>query len=529
MLRVDPGYLTRAVAATQPFARNSRVVVATVVFAIVWILAWYGETTRSIVAIWVRSPTFTHGFLVVPVVLGLVWYRRGMLATLDVRPCIPAFGALVLAGFGWLLAYLGGVLSGMQFMLAAMVPLAVWAIAGTAVVRALAFPLTYFFLAVPFGEFLVPTLMDWTADFTVFALRASGVPVFREGTNFAIPGGRWSVVEECSGLNYLIASIAAGSLYAYLTFKTLRRRLAFIGLAIAIPLLANGVRAYLIVLIAHLSNNRFLTGIDHIVFGWFLFGGVVLLMFWIASLWPKEGGVELRLHGAAALPPPRRSVAPPAHTVCAGVVALACVSLWTAAAQVLERAPEPDANASVQSTLRPIPGTAGWRVSDTPALHWMPAFAMPSASVSQTFEKSGRTVGVVVLLYQGSDELRKLISTSNKIVRSGDRDWRIARSGQRPAHWGAESIGVNTLDFTGATSVAAWHWYSIGGINTASAAMGKLHEAVGKLLGRRDVGALIVLYTTGERLDAQTNQPLEAFASEMGPTVETWLRRESDR
>jgi len=524
-LRLDPRYSTGPVDAYAPVARDSHVVIATVCFAIAWILAWYGETTRSIVAIWIRSPTFTHGFLVVPVVLALVWRRRKALAAVDVRPCIPAFGALIAAGFGWLLAYLGGVLSGMQFMLAAMIPLAIWAITGTAVVRALAFPLAYFFLAVPFGEFLVPTLMDWTADFTVFALRASGVPVFREGTNFAIPGGRWSVVEECSGLNYLIASIAAGSLYAYLTFRTLRRRLGFVALAIVIPLLANGMRAYLIVLIAYLSNNRFLTGIDHIVFGWFLFGGVIFVMFWVASLWPAEVASELEPQWRPAAPVALRRVARPERTVLAALAVVGCVSIWTAAAQVFDRAPQPH----VQVALQPIPGGAGWVASAAPLLNWTPAFTPPSASVSQTFEKDGRTVGAIVLLYRGGDEMRKLISTSNKIVRSFDRDWRISGYGQRSAVVGTTSITVNTLDFSGTQRVAAWHWYSIGGINTASPAMGKLHEALGKLLGRRDVGALVVIYTTGERPDARTNPVLEAFANDMGGTIDAYLKNEMAR
>jgi EpsI family protein len=332
-------------------------------------------------------------------------------------------------------------------------------------------------------------------------------------------------VEECSGLNYLIASIAAGSLYAYLTFHTLRRRLGFIALAIVIPLLANGMRAYLIVLIAYLSHNRFLTGIDHIVFGWFLFGGVVFLMFWIASLWPAEVAAESGPQQRPVSPVALRRVARPARTVLAGLAIVGCVSIWTAAAQVFDRAPQPHA----QVALQPIPGTEGWRASAAPLLNWMPAFTPPSASVSQTFEKDGRAVGAIVLLYRGSDEMRKLISTSNKMIRSFDHDWRILGSGQRSAAFGTTSITVNTLDFAGTQRVAAWHWYSIGGINTASPAMGKLHEAMGKLLGRRDVGALVVIYTAGEQPDAQTNPVLEAFADDMGGTIDAYLKNEMAR
>ena len=65
----------------------------------------------------------------------------------------------------------------------ALVPL----VAGWQVARQLMFPLGFLYLAVPFGEFLVPTMIDWTADFTVHALQLTGIPVFREGQNFVIP------------------------------------------------------------------------------------------------------------------------------------------------------------------------------------------------------------------------------------------------------------------------------------------------------------------------------------------------------
>ena len=132
-------------------------------------------------------------------------------------------GLLVLAmlGFSWLLATLASVLVFQQLFLITMIPAVVWTILGGQMVRALAFPLAYLLLAVPFGEALIPPLIDFTADFTVKALQLTGIPVYREGSFFTIPSGNWSVVEACSGLRYLIASFTLGTLYAYLTYRSL--------------------------------------------------------------------------------------------------------------------------------------------------------------------------------------------------------------------------------------------------------------------------------------------------------------------
>ena len=111
--------------------------------------------------------------------------------------------------------------------------------------KILAFPFAILFFAVPFGEVLVPMLMQWTADFTVVALKVSGVPVFREGQNFVIPSGSWSVVEACSGVRYFLASLFVGALYAWQMYRSPLRRALFLLASIVVPIVANWVRAYL--------------------------------------------------------------------------------------------------------------------------------------------------------------------------------------------------------------------------------------------------------------------------------------------
>jgi exosortase len=170
-----------------------------VVLVLAWVLVAFAPTTWSMIEIWERSDTFAHGFLVVPIVLYLLWRNRAVTDAIVPRPWLPALGGIVVAGAVWFIASRLRVNSVAQFAMIAMVPLAVLALLGTAALRVLAFPLAFLFFAIPFGEFLMPTLIDRTADVTIAALRLTGVPVYREGNFFTIPSGRWSVVEACSG------------------------------------------------------------------------------------------------------------------------------------------------------------------------------------------------------------------------------------------------------------------------------------------------------------------------------------------
>src|SRR5690606_22417596 len=87
---------------------------------------------------------------------------------------------------------------------------------------------------------------------------------------------------------YLIASITLGALYAYLTYRSWKRRLLFVIAAMIVPVFANGGRAYMIVMIAHLSDMKLALGVDHYIYGWVFFGLVMLLLFWIGSFWRED-------------------------------------------------------------------------------------------------------------------------------------------------------------------------------------------------------------------------------------------------
>jgi exosortase A len=252
------------------------------------LVGMFWPTFYSMVEIWERSETFTHGYLIFPISAWLIWRQRAELAQVQPRPDLRGLILLAAAGAGWLLADAGSVNVVAQYAFIAMLIAMVWTLLGRAFVWAAFFPLMFLFFAVPVGEFLIQPLMGVTADFTVAMLRLTGIPVYREGLFFSIPSGDWSVVEGCSGLRYLIASVTLGVLYAYLTYRSWKRRLLFSLAAIIVPIFANSGRAYMIVMIAHLSDMKHALGVDHYIYGWVFFGIVMLLLFWIGSFWRED-------------------------------------------------------------------------------------------------------------------------------------------------------------------------------------------------------------------------------------------------
>jgi len=252
----------------------------------------YWPTYAGIFAVWWHNETFAHGFLIPLIIAYLLWEKRTEVATVSPQPAPLAVLFSLTWSFLWLLGYIADIAVVQQFAVVAMLPTLVWLVFGNSVAAKIMFPLGYFIFAVPLGEFLVPVLQNFTAAFVVKILQLTGVPVLWEGLFFYLPTGSFEVAKACSGVRYLIASLALGTLYAYITYTSQWRRLLFIGLALIVPIIANGIRAYGIVMMAYLSDYKLAAGVDHILYGWLFFGLVMFVMFWIGSLFKDSSAKE---------------------------------------------------------------------------------------------------------------------------------------------------------------------------------------------------------------------------------------------
>jgi exosortase A len=483
------------------------------------LLGIYHETFLSMVDIWRRSETFAHGFLIFPISAWLVWRRVSVVARISPRPDYRAVPIFFLLGLGWLMARVAGVLVVEQYALVGMIPVLVWMLLGWRVISELAFPLGFLLFAVPVGEFLIPPMMGFTADFTVKMLQLTGIPVFREGTFFSIPSGDWSVVEGCSGLRYLIASITLGFLYAYLSYRSPWRRLAFILLAIVFPVIANGLRAYMIVMIAHLSDMKLALGVDHFIYGWVFFGLVMLLLFWLGSLWAEPDGE------GPAVPLPAGSGFGAADGWALWkclAVGLALSVLWPARAAHIEHLAE-SRNTPVDLAL---PDGAGlWRSAD-PSTDWEPSYVRPDAKAVKFYSDGSATVGLYLMYYRYQEQGAELINSQNMLIRQKHPVWKMP--GEKP-----ESILLN-----GKTAVVlqghlqssrqrllTWRWNRIGELYTANDYIGKLLEARDKILGAmRDEAGIVIATEYGD--DPQSAaKVLQRFVDAMLPSLEESLNR----
>jgi exosortase A len=518
------GWRTPTLAVTVATAGPWYQVVPVLGISLLILLGCYWQTVVSMAAVWWRSETYAHGMLVFPISLYMIWKRRHTLTQLEPRPSPLGVVLLALACLGWLAAATADVLVVQQFALVTMLLALIYTLLGWQLSWAIAFPLAYLYFAVPAGEFLTPPLQNFTALFAVKLLRLTGLPVFWEGYRISIPTGEFEVAEACSGLRYLIASLALGCLYAYLTYRSLWRRLAFIALAIVVPIIANGVRAYGIVMIAYLSNGRLATGVDHIIYGWLFFGLVVLLMFWIGSFW-REPDRRPVLEAAAA------ETQPGARRADAGVSSGKFISAAAASLLVAALGPAGEAwlNADLAQTeavVLPAPAaTPPWSGPSAGDDDWQPVFTGADAILQRVYHLENRPVHLYIAFYRYQHPNAKLVTTANTLY-DGKR-WFYAGERFRtvPLASGRQQL-VETRVSSGTRRRLIWHWYWVAGRTTTSPVLTKMLEAWDRLGSKHQGSALVAVAADYESSPAEAEALLTRFLDSMAGGIETTLSRQ---
>jgi exosortase A len=495
------------------------------VACIIILLAIYQDTFFSMVDIWRRSDTFAHCYLIFPISAFLVWRKRA--SFVDLIPCAeyrPLF-LFFIVGFAWLLANLADVKVFEQFTIIAMIPILVWILLGRKATKEIAFPLAFLLFSVPFGDFLVPSLMDFTADFTVAMLKLTGIPIYREGTFFSIPSGDWSVVEACSGLRYLIASITLGCLFAYFNFTSNLRRLLFIIFAGIVPVIANGFRAYMIVMIAHLSDMTLAMGVDHFIYGWLFFGLVMALLFWAGSLFSDVPA----MNNIPAVAPVNCKLTLPWNErrfFALAAASLFIAAIWPVRAFYIDRF---IANQNTAIELMPPKSVPPWKETET-MTGWEPRYVGANRQAHAFYTDGNHTVALFFEYYRFQEQGKELVNSENVLIGKDDHHWKMPAEAASTIVFENHKLAVlqGTVQ-SPSQNLLTWRWNWIAGEHTINNYLAKTYQARDKLLGRGTDQSGIILATEVKEDPSTAKAVLHSFVNVMLPSIEQSLNKAAAR
>jgi exosortase A len=468
------------------------------------LLAVFWRTALSTVALWTEG-RYSHGFLVIPIAIVVARSRRDVFERLAPVPALLALPLLALLSLGWLIGNLTATGVVQQFFLVAIIVGFIWGAIGTAAARALVFPLGFLFFAVPIGDRLIPMLQELTASFAVQMLRLTHVPALLEGHVISTPGGSWEVAQACSGISYLFSSLAICYMYAGLAYRQWSHRVALFLLAGVIPLVANGLRVYTVVLIASHGGARIAEGIEHYLYGWLFFAMIVGVTLLIAGRWDEEPRAETpseqpSAHDSILTNQRPLSIGPLHSTTLFVTVALAVVGAAPLAAGTLW----PARVRSTPAAVRPVGVSAPWRPVNGDVYAWRPRFIAPGAELVQSYVSGAHAVQVYAAYYPAGEPGVKLASAGNAVFGA---PWRSVGDASVPATIEGRSFSAHETRLqAGDTSLVVWSWYAVDGTFTGNDYFAKVLLARAKLTGSAESPVAIAIATADfvEQADAAT-------------------------
>lgn len=239
------------------------------------IAAVYFRVGTKLVYDWYTNPDFSHGFLVPPFALYLVWTKREALRRTPIRPSWAGVVLVAAAIFTLFLGVYGAELFLSRLSFIMLLGGVVWTLGGRAMLRELRFPILVLLLAVPFpaviyNQITFP-LQIFASKLASAALPLFGVPVLRDGNIIQLPSMQLEVAEACSGIRSLMSLFTAAIFYGYFLERSTGRRVILALAAIPIAVFANGVRIVGTGLAVQYWDPQKAMGFFHEFSGWLIF------------------------------------------------------------------------------------------------------------------------------------------------------------------------------------------------------------------------------------------------------------------
>lgn len=233
---------------------------------------------QAMAYLWWNVATYSFILLLPPIIAWLIALRRHELSAIVPTAWWPGMGWLTVG----LMLWVGGMANGIDLFAQAGTVMAfqgaVITLLGMRGTLILAFPIAYSSFLVPFGDEIVPQLQAITAHLATALTEASGIESVSDGIHIDTPAGLFVVAEACSGVRFLIAMVALGVLVVFTCFESWSRRAWFTLACFVVPIIANGIRAWATIFVAQYVGAERAGSFDHIVYGWFFFGIVIVIV-----------------------------------------------------------------------------------------------------------------------------------------------------------------------------------------------------------------------------------------------------------
>lgn len=216
-----------------------------------------------------------HGWVIALLSIYLQYHQLKTPNTIK-APSLVGTAALAAVSFIWFLSALANIDLLQQLSLLAILFAIYWSLFGLVTAVKLIPAISIMIFAIPIWGYLTPSLVDLASYIVTHWIELTAIPALIQGNSFFLPSGQVDIAGGCSGVRYLNVAMALALYIGLSGVFTIKRRVFLLVLAIALALLMNWLRIFILILIAYYSEMTHPLISDHENFGWLLFILVII-------------------------------------------------------------------------------------------------------------------------------------------------------------------------------------------------------------------------------------------------------------
>ena len=270
----------------QPLQRNFWWKVGLLAALLLWVYApafwWMADRW------WAADSYYSHGLLIPFISAGLLWQKRHELAGCAFASSRWGFFLIVLGLLLQIFSAVWRIYFASAFSLLIVLAGLVLAVGGIPLWEKVWFPWAFLLFMIPMPLALIAQaslqLKLWAASASARVVQWFGIPVMQDGSVLYLPHGTVLVEDLCSGLRSMIALVALGVLFTYLTKTTRAKRFLLLAATVPIAVGANILRISIVSLVSEVYGYQWATGIFHDALGFVAFFFAFGLL-WLLSRW----------------------------------------------------------------------------------------------------------------------------------------------------------------------------------------------------------------------------------------------------
>ncbi|WP_028671353.1 exosortase [Saccharospirillum impatiens] len=473
-------------------------------FAAGLFLALAPDTMSALHDRWTElNGTYSHGYLWVPVCLGLVVYR---LAT-GFYPVRPRLMGVLFVGFSaaiWLAGFVIQLGLLQQLALPALLGSLIVAGFGWPALRLTLAPLLGLYLAIPIWDIFTVPLQNLTTVVSTFAIAQWSIPAYIDGYFIHLPYGIVEVAGGCSGLNYSLVAIVLALAYGQQRQLSTPMTLLAVLVLLLLSMVGNWVRVSALILIAYYSEMTSSLVTEHGLFGWAIFCVFYVgFLVWAHRLKPYQPKASSAAQFKATASHQTAPVSPVVQLVLgAATVVIAIGTPWLAQQRVQSNWQMPESWSALAAPGAPV---------------WQPGFHHYDLQFTHQIEHAGIELTLGQRVYLEQTQGKELVGYGNRIAPATDivqRDTRELDSGR--------TVQVLELNASGTRRLVIWT-YQLGEATAVTDVSAKLRQLQEWLRGR-SVTALFYVQTPCTRSGCEAER---AALGENLAVVDAWLDQRS--